>query len=109
MDVGLPVVAESASPSSSSATATGGGGGKSRGGKKSKGKKSHAAPPPKPDTSNAAPSPAPIDYIDLIDVLPWKRRMQRRQKALADGTKHKANVFTDDVRVILIICPIKRI
>lgn len=96
MDVGLPVVAE---PASSASAAGGGGGGKPKGGKKGKGKKSQATAPSKPGNSSAATSPPePIDYVDLLDAPPWKRRMQRRQKASVDGRKDNANVLTDDVR-----------
>lgn len=99
-DIGMPIVAEPPSGGSG-----GGGGGKSKGGKKGKGKKSHHAAQSASSPKAATTDPAPLDYVDLLDVPPWKRRMQRGGRTLSDGEKKpKANVFTDDVRDLRLSC-----
>ena len=109
MDVGLPQVPTSAGGSAGVGGAGAGakssvGGKSSKGGKKGRGKKggtsssSAAAAGAKSDNMHA------VDYVDLLDVPPWKRRMLRQKKkaeySLKDGIgidTNEANIIVDDV------------
>ena len=111
MDVGLPQVSTSAGGSAgvggvgAAANTSSGGGKSSKGGKKGKGKKGGSAAP---SSSSSAAAGAKsdnmhaVDYVDLLDEPPWKRRMLRQKKkaesSLKDGIDtNEANIIVDDV------------
>ena len=116
MDVGLPQVSKSAG-CSAGAGGTGAGantssrGGKSsKGGKKGKGKKGGSAAAAPSSSSLAAEAKSDttgdnmqaVDYVDLLDVPPWKRRMLRQKKKVESSLKdsnNEANIIVDDVSV----------
>ena len=116
MDIGLPQVSTSAGGSAGAGGAgagvnTSSGGGKSsKGGKKGKGKKGGCAAPSSSSSAAGAKSDTTgnnmhaVDYVDLLDVPPWKRRMLRQKKkaesSLKDGIgNNEANIIVDDVSV----------
>jgi hypothetical protein len=115
MDVGLPQAPTSAGGARAGGAGAGSsassGGGKSKAGKKSKGKKGGNVTPSYsssslPSSSSAgtesnAAHPRVVDYVDLLDVPPWKRRMLRQKKKKSESSlkngSNEANVIVDDV------------
>lgn len=114
MDVGLPQVSTSAGGSAGAggagagAKTSSGGGKSSKGGKKGKGKKGGGAAPSSSSSSGSGSKSDTtgnnmhaVDYVDLLDVPPWKRRMHRQKNkaessSLKDGN-NEANIIVDDV------------
>mmetsp|Transcript_10398 Transcript_10398/g.29232 ORF Transcript_10398/g.29232 Transcript_10398/m.29232 type:complete len:1193 (+) Transcript_10398:2-3580(+) len=123
MDVGLQPTSTSAGGSGSGDSSAGGGGagaganasssstggGKSKGGKKGKGKKGGSAASSSSSATggtkssseaNAAAHAHAVDYVDLLDVPPWKRRMTRQKEKAESSLKdesNKPNIIVDDV------------
>lgn len=124
MDVGLPPSTSTSTSTSVGGTGAGGGGGagaggKSKGGKKGKSKKGGSAASSsssatgggtksilRSETNAAAAHAHAVDYVDLLDVPPWKRRMTRQKDKAESSLKdenNKANIIVDDVSCTLCI------
>ena len=124
MDVGLPPSTSTSTSVGGSGAGGGGGagaGGKSKGGKKGKSKKGGSAASSSSATgggtksslvgseTNAAAAHAhAVDYVDLLDIPPWKRRMTRQkdkaESSLKDENENdKANIIIDDVSCTLCV------
>lgn len=115
MDVGLPQAPMSmgggagAGSAGSGAYTSSGGGKPSKGGKKGKGKKGGSAAHSSSSSSSAAGAKLEttanahvVDYVDLLDFPPWKRRMIRQKKKAESSLKEgsdEANIIVDEVSV----------
>ena len=122
MDVGLPPLISTSTSVGGTGAGGGGGagvGGKSKGGKKGKSKKGGSAASSSSsatgggtksilgsETNAAAAHAHAVDYVDLLDVPPWKRRMTRQKDKAESSLKdenNKANIIVDDVSCTLCI------
>ena len=117
MDVGLPQAPMSmgggagAGSAGSGAYTSSGGGKPSKGGKKGKGKKGGSAAHSSSSSSSSSSAGAKlettanahvVDYVDLLDFPPWKRRMIRQKKKAESSLKEgsdEANIIVDEVSV----------